>query len=133
MSDRSFPQSWSYFPERATPDPKVRSSVPALTILTKRLKPFWDAGFAAGDTTTDLLLTLDPDSVQAAAYRFGVNRLALNFDDLRGPSYEGRHHRTETTPVDLCAPVLLEIGGHGESHEDNHDVLDGNRDMVGVA
>lgn len=115
--------SWSYFPTPSLPAAEVRAFIPALTIITEALRPFHAAGAAAGDATTPEVLSLPyPDSVQAVAYRFGMNRLALNFDDLRGPSYVGRHHLAED--VEYSAPVLVETGGHGESHKDNRDMVD---------
>lgn len=114
--------SFEYFRTPVVLDAPVRSFIPALTILTEHLRPFHAAGFAAGDgTTPEVLSLLHPDSAQAAAYRFGMSRLALNFDDLRGPSYEGRHHLAED--VEYAVPVLVETGGHGESHEDNRDMV----------
>ena len=112
--------SFEYFPTPVLPDLKVRSFIPALTILTEHLRDHYDAGDAAGETTTPMLLGLRPDSIQAAAYLAGVRRAPFAFDDLR-PDYVGRHHLAKD--LDFAVPLLLETGGHGQSHEDNRDML----------
>lgn len=108
----------------ATPeDPDAQGDVTARAVLIVLLRSIHTAGELREDVPPTLLS--DPASATAIAYRFGLNGVAFDLDDILSAAGSDRHFAEVIAP-ERSVEFFTATGGTGESREDN-------RDMVGVA